>query len=145
MALQPWGIGGGRAGAGARFVINPHTAAEQVVDYKATDLRVEAGDLLSIQTPGGGGWGDPLERDPEAVARDVADGSVSETAAFEQYGVVLVDGAVDVAATSARRAALAAARGPLQMVDRGERFRALAARGEITLTTRDDEPEVTNG
>ncbi|MDY7104556.1 MAG: hydantoinase B/oxoprolinase family protein [Actinomycetota bacterium] len=59
-------------------------------------------------SPGGGGWGDPLERDPAAVARDVADGVVSTEAAARDYGVVLAaDGTgVDEPATTAHRAHL---------------------------------------
>ncbi|GIW05560.1 MAG: 5-oxoprolinase [Dehalococcoidia bacterium] len=142
--LQPWGVAGGRAGEGTTFGLNLGTPEEVRIDYKATRAPVKAGDLLTIRTPGGGGWGDPLERDPELVRHDLEQGAIDDATARDIYGVVLVDGAVDVAATSARRAALAATRGPLQMIDRGERFRALAARGEITLTTRDDEPPITS-
>jgi N-methylhydantoinase B len=53
---------------------------------------------------GGGGWGDPLARDPEAVAHDVANEKVSVEAARELYGVVVgTDGGVDLAATAAHR------------------------------------------
>ena len=59
------------------------------------------------QSPGGGGWGDPLEREPERVQWDVIEGYVSADAARERYGVVLTpDLSVDAAATQARRAAL---------------------------------------
>ena len=53
---------------------------------------------------GGGGWGDPYERDPDAVAADVADEKVSVDAARERYGVVIrPDGTVDAAGTAALR------------------------------------------
>ena len=65
-----------------------------------------AGDLISIRTGGGGGWGDPLRRDPGAVLRDVEDGYVSLEAAEADYGVVVdpETATVDEAATAARRA-----------------------------------------
>jgi N-methylhydantoinase B len=59
-----------------------------------------------VRTGGGGGWGDPLERDPESVRWDVLEEFVSESAAREQYGVVLrEDLSVDAAATRALRQA----------------------------------------
>ena len=58
-----------------------------------------------VDTPGGGGWGDPLTRSPELVLRDVRDGVVSVAAAARDYGVVIAaDGrSVDLAATAKRR------------------------------------------
>ena len=65
---------------------------------------IPAGDLLYWETPGGGGFGEPRERDPVAVVRDVRLGLVSPQAAKETYGVVLTgDGDLDEAATAARR------------------------------------------
>jgi N-methylhydantoinase B len=56
---------------------------------------------------GGGGFGDPRARDPERVAYDVSEGWISATRAVEVYGAVLdLEGAVDVAATAAKRSAL---------------------------------------
>ena len=67
------------------------------------------GTLYHHRMAGGGGWGDPLERDPEAVARDVRREKVSERSAGEDYGVVLArDGSVDAAATAERREAIRA-------------------------------------
>lgn len=67
-------------------------------------------DLQVIRYSGGGGYGDPLERDPEAVLRDVLEGAVSERAAREIYGVVLRDDEVDALATQEARRAVRAAR-----------------------------------
>ena len=59
---------------------------------------------MRILSPGGGGYGDPLDRDPAAVAKDVADGLVTAAAAREDYGVVLLaNGGVDVSATERQR------------------------------------------
>jgi N-methylhydantoinase B len=63
-----------------------------------------SGDVLVFFAPGGGGFGDPLDREPDRVARDVANGWVSPERARENYGVVLTDnGNVDEAATTALR------------------------------------------
>jgi N-methylhydantoinase B len=64
-----------------------------------------------MQSGGGGGFGDPMERDPELVAEDVREGYVSPTVAHNVYGVVLTStGDVDVYATRLRRAAKAPVR-----------------------------------
>ena len=73
---------------------------------------VAAGTLIRIRTTGGGGWGDPLERDPALVARDVRWGKVSAAAAVADYGVVLTgpedDPVVDGEATGRLRGDLRA-------------------------------------
>jgi N-methylhydantoinase B len=72
---------------------------------------VDSGTIFHHKMPGGGGWGDPLERAPQLVADDVADNKVSVESARDQYGVVLyTDGAVDARATDDLRAALAESR-----------------------------------
>jgi N-methylhydantoinase B len=74
---------------------------------KFSNLLLKAGDGLRFIIGGGGGWGDPLTRDTEQVLKDVSNGLVSPDHAELSYGVVLDDGAVDTAATEARRADLA--------------------------------------
>jgi N-methylhydantoinase B len=65
---------------------------------------IEVGDVYAHRTAGGGGWGDPLHRDPDAAADDVANEKVSAASARELYGVVIgADGLVDDAATAALR------------------------------------------
>jgi len=67
--------------------------------------RTSSGDVLSVRTPGGGGFGDPRERDPEMVARDVCEGRVSASAAAHDYGVAVdAAGRVDAAGTARLRA-----------------------------------------
>ena len=68
------------------------------------------GDVLMMESSGGGGFGDALERDPALVVADLAEGYVTPAAAEAIYGVVLVRGVVDATATAARRAQLRAAR-----------------------------------
>jgi len=75
---------------------------------------------VRLSTSGGGGWGDPLDRPAERVARDVAGGFVSAESAREDYGVILGgDGRVDAAATAELRASK---RAPVRMFHRGEYF-----------------------
>lgn len=104
--FQPWGAMGGQPGACARVVLNAGTAQEQELG-KIDRVRAKAGDVITIMTPGGGGYGDPFERDPAAVAWDVRRGLVSIAAAEQEYGVRFLPGemVVDDAATAALRAA----------------------------------------
>ncbi len=71
-------------------------------------LSLRSGDTLAYSFQGGGGYGDPLTRDPLSVAADVANGYVSEDAALDLYGVVLRDGEVDASATVDHRASVRA-------------------------------------
>lgn len=73
-------------------------------------LPMGPGDVFAASWQGGGGVGDPLDRDPEAVARDVADGHVSAAAARRTYGVVVAPGGVDEPATLHLRARIRAER-----------------------------------
>jgi N-methylhydantoinase B len=73
-------------------------------------LRLLPSDVFLTQVCSGGGFGDALAREPELLAADVADRHVSERAALDIYGVVLADGAADLAATAERRAQMRAER-----------------------------------
>jgi N-methylhydantoinase B len=85
---QPWGLFGGGSASSARYVINPESDDPDILDSK-DNVTLGQNDIASVQTPGGGGYGPPLQRDPESVLRDVIDGKVSEERAYEVYGVVL--------------------------------------------------------
>jgi N-methylhydantoinase B len=106
----PWGVNGGSPGARARKILEKPDGSKSVVGNKVESLAVEAGDQLHFITWGGGGWGDPLQRDPALVAKEVVQGLVT-TEGARNYGVVLVDGLVDEAATSALREKLRGERG----------------------------------
>ncbi len=106
--LGCYGVNGGKAGLPFCVTID--------IDGTPRDLGglvdgepVLAGQIMRVRTTGGGGWGDPLEREPELVEADVIDGKVSAAAARENYGVVVVDGkngetpGVDAAATKKLR------------------------------------------
>jgi N-methylhydantoinase B len=95
--LSCWGVNGGRAGRPFQVTVDPGGPAEREVDALADGEFVPAGTAIRIRTTGGGGWGDPLERDPALVARDVRWGKVSRAAAAADYGVVLTGPADDPA------------------------------------------------
>jgi N-methylhydantoinase B len=130
--LSCWGVNGGRAGRPFEVTIDPGGPHERAVDALADGEPVRAGEVIRIRTTGGGGWGDPLRRAPEAVARDVLWGKVSVDGARADYGVVIVDGAVDVAASDTVRTALRAARpAALPFFDRGPGYATLSG-GALT-------------
>ena len=101
--FAPWGIFGGEAGTPGDLVLNPGTDHEEHLPSKIPDRRTRTGDTVRTVSPCGGGYGNPLERDPRRVLDDVLDGLVSERNAREQYGVVLFDGTVDSGATEKLR------------------------------------------
>ena len=84
------------------------TARGEVIEAKQTGIELGEGDIWYMRSPGGGGWGDPLDRDPAQVVNDVRLGAVSEDAAANAYGVVLREDApgFDADATMRRRQAL---------------------------------------
>ena len=101
----PLGIFGGADGRVGTTTKNPRTPAEEALPAKLAGLPMKEGDLLRIVTPSSGGYGDPLERDPALVLRDVEDGFVPTGNAESTYGVSLSDGAVARDATQKLRAA----------------------------------------
>jgi N-methylhydantoinase B len=105
--FAPFGLFGGEPGALGATVINPGEPSERKIGGKAS-LDLEYGDVVSFRLSGGGGYGDPRERDPEAVAGDVRLGLVSIAAARDRYSVEIgPDGIVDIEATlEARREAV---------------------------------------
>ncbi|MGK2876262.1 MAG: hydantoinase B/oxoprolinase family protein [Nocardioides sp.] len=87
--LACWGVAGGLAGTPFQVTIDPGGPNERAADALADADPVKAGEVIRIRTTGGGGWGNPLERDPGSVVRDVVWRKVSPTAALSAYGVVL--------------------------------------------------------
>jgi N-methylhydantoinase B len=82
----PFGLFGGKEGAKGQFVLNPDTPKERVAKSKGLDV-LNTGDVVSLRLPGAGGYGNPAERDLEALERDVMDGKISRERALEDYGV----------------------------------------------------------
>ena len=106
--FQPWGLHGGKPGAPSSNLL-VRGGETEVPPSKAFRI-LHHGDVLRHTMAGAGGYGDPLARDPAAVAEDVADEKVSVTAAATEYGVVLdpVTRAVNAAETAALRAKMQA-------------------------------------
>jgi N-methylhydantoinase B len=103
--FPPFGVNGGKSAALNRFIYQTDGGERTPpMVSKVTDIRIVAGQHVRLETPGGGGFGDPLTRDPLRVARDVDLGYVTAAAAREQYGVVIAkNGAIDAMATAALR------------------------------------------
>ena len=90
--LGCYGVNGGKAGQPFCVTVDVDGAPRDLgglVDGEP----VLAGQIVRVVTTGGGGWGDPLEREPELVQRDVIEGKVSPAAARDDYGVVLIEAA----------------------------------------------------
>jgi N-methylhydantoinase B len=102
----PFGVNGGQHAALNRFVYETDAGERTpALVSKITDIKIQPGQKVRLETPGGGGFGDPAGRDPARVARDVRLGYVSRDAARRDYKVALTrDGVVDDAATAALRA-----------------------------------------
>jgi N-methylhydantoinase B len=106
MLNPPWGVSGGQSGRPGRCTLNPGTSKEQLVDGPLTDgTLVRRGDIIRVETGGGGGWGHPFDREVERVLDDVLGGYASIEGARADYGVV-IDAAkqtFDLAATERLR------------------------------------------
>ena len=89
------GLFGGLAGGTARLLRNPGTPREEELSSKAANLVLKAGESVRLETPGGGGFGAPQERDRRALATDIADGRLTVEAARRDYGAALVARAMD--------------------------------------------------
>ena len=128
--LSCWGVKGGRAGRSFSVVVDPGGPRERELEGLVDHAPVRAGEVIRIRTTGGGGWGDPLERATDAVARDVRWGKVSSAAARDDYGVVLTGPStapvVDEDATRALRERLRAERPEQPFFDRGPGYARLA-------------------
>jgi N-methylhydantoinase B len=108
--IAPQGVNGGKDGRTGDIWINPDSDQKKRLPTRYADYPLKEGDVFRLDTPGGGGFGDPLARDPARVLSDVLQGYVSPDAAERDYGVVIKGRAVDEAATAKRRAAMKAER-----------------------------------
>ena len=118
---QPWGILGGKPGAVSGKWLIRADGRRTPLESKVDNVKVAPGDRIVFRTAGGGGWGDPLERDPARVRADVCRKLMSAEVAEREYGVVLTGDALalDTAATEARRESIRRSRGPLPTYDFG--------------------------
>jgi N-methylhydantoinase B len=116
-SLPIGGVAGGQPGAPTEFVVH-RADGRAVLDAHAAGATLAPGEVFEFQAGSGGGWGDPLDRDPDLVARDVQIGRLTREQAEATYGVVLVADAgpddadagaavpADATATTDRRAAI---------------------------------------
>ena len=109
--IRPYGLYGGYPGHPSQNALNP--GADGTALPSKVTMTIRRGDVFHHQVAGGGGWGDPLERAPAAVARDVRNELLSREGAHADYGVVIAEGSaeVDVGQTAALRTSRKAANG----------------------------------
>ncbi len=107
--VGPWGFGGGNDAPANRFVYAEGTEDEVDIGMVITGLEIKMNRVMEYRQSGGGGYGDPLTRDPAWVLEDVIEGYVTMDGARRDYGVVIDDDAgphVDEGATAALRGGL---------------------------------------
>lgn len=117
--IPPFGVAGGLSGAVNRFVVLRDGEAIQPspIAGKVGGFKLEKDDIVRIESSGGGGYGDPLKREPARVAHDVRLGYLHAAEARQRYGIVLgADGKTDDAATAGERRRAEAARYALTVV-----------------------------
>jgi N-methylhydantoinase B len=116
--LPPFGVLGGSAGAPNRFLVRSGDV-ETVpgeIPGKIANYPLRKGDLVISESSGGGGFGDPLDRDLAQVERDLREGYISEHHAATVYGAAFRNGAIDKEATAARRKQLRLGRLQLRLL-----------------------------
>ncbi len=103
--IPPYGVCAGGSGGGNRFTVLRGAIEVEPSDIpgKATAFSLEAGDVVVLHSAGGGGFGDPLRRDPASVLDDCRQGYITPQMVRSVYGVVAEDGVLDEAATDAER------------------------------------------
>jgi N-methylhydantoinase B/oxoprolinase/acetone carboxylase alpha subunit len=131
----PRGVFGGWDGLVANCRKNPDTGREEYLEAKVTGIPFAAGDVIEFRSPNGGGYGDPLERDPEQVREDVLDDFTTVELARDAYGVVFRDEQtleVDAEATAKLRSELEQRRNGMRSLTEYYRERGLVPRNPPT-------------
>lgn len=117
--VPPWGVNGGKPGARARKLLEKNDGTNLILGNKVEDVKVEPHDVLHFITWGGGGWGDPLARDPALIAKEIEQGLVTSKGALA-YGVVIAaGGTIDLSATDRLRTEMRESRGAIEVFDFG--------------------------
>jgi N-methylhydantoinase B len=113
--FPPWGLFGGKDGmAGYGEILKP---GEPPFTASKAWMKVPAGTRVCATNNGGGGWGDPLQRDLQAMEHDLRHGYVTREAAGRDYGIIFKsDCSIDAVATEKHRAKIVAARGATGMI-----------------------------
>ena len=119
----PWGILGGKPGGCSEKWLVKKDGSREALPSKVDNVKVANGDRIIFRTAGGGGWGDPLERDPTKVRNDVARGLLPADGARGDYGVVLTGAnhELDRGATDDLRRTMTRGRKALPVFDFGKR------------------------
>ncbi len=120
----PWGVLGGDTGLRSTKRLVRVDGSEEWLPSKVEGIKVKAGDVLYFNTWGGGGWGNPLERDPELVLADI-DRRLVTVEGAKRYGVVVSNGAVDIDATEVLRVEMASQRGEAGLFNFGGEIEAI--------------------
>ena len=124
----PWGVNGGSPGQRSSKRLVRTDGSETWLPSKCEGIDVKVGDVLYFNTWGGGGWGDPYQRDAELVRQDVDRGLVSVEGAL-RFGVVIDEnGRVDIKASEELRKELSTKRGEPEMFDFGGSIEEIKAR-----------------
>ena len=127
----PWGVRGGDPGLRSTKRLVRADGCEEWLPAKCDGIDVKNGDVLYFNTWGGGGWGDPMDRDPELVRADVSRGLVTRNGAM-RYGVVFNDsGEVDRSATDELRKKMRSDRGEQSLFNFGGTIEEIKARAQI--------------
>ncbi|MDH3309044.1 MAG: hydantoinase B/oxoprolinase family protein, partial [Acidimicrobiia bacterium] len=99
MTVDPFGLHGGKPGRNSGIFLRRHGELEwrtfsdtfgTMSPSKFSNIVLHRGDQVRLVAPGGGGWGDPLDRDPDRVLTDVKEGLITAAAARAEYGVEVV-------------------------------------------------------
>ncbi|MFD1910862.1 hydantoinase B/oxoprolinase family protein [Halodurantibacterium flavum] len=102
-SVKPWGFDGGAEGRPARMLLHRRDGSISDLPSKVAYFQVKEGERLVCEGPCGGGYGDPWQREPQAVLADVRDGLLTVDMAQQDYGVIIAGGELDEAATAAAR------------------------------------------
>jgi N-methylhydantoinase B len=127
----PWGARGGEPGRRSKKIMHRADGTTELLAAKSDGIVVAPGDYLIFETWGGGGWGDPLERDLDAVHFDLEAGLLTDKGAREFGVVVEADGiTINVNATTALRKEIASTRAPGELFNFGGTIEELKSRCE---------------
>jgi N-methylhydantoinase B len=85
--FPPWGVQGGKEAQPGRIAVRKASTGKEELREKENAFELEAGDLVTVETGGGGGYGPPSERDIAAIQRDLDAGYITSAAAERDYGV----------------------------------------------------------
>ncbi len=123
--VPPWGVNGGDPGKRARKILEKPNGTRKIIGNKVEEVHVEEGDQLHFITWGGGGWGDPLERDPDLVCKEITQGLVTKRGA-RAYGVIATRaGRLNARSTARLRESMRERRGDIALFNYGPSIETL--------------------